>query len=113
MLVAPGSNGVLSLGVHSVRWKPASAACDWDRELVGGARYSRRVSALQKRGSYTPRRVRERRANQLVVGGGVAGLVGVVGLVLAVVGVIGATVPILALVVAAICAFLFRRVVAG
>ena len=71
------------------------------------------MSALQKRGSYTPRRVRERRANQLVVGGGVAGLVGVVGLVLAVVGVIGATVPILALVVAAICAFLFRRVVAG
>jgi hypothetical protein len=96
-----------------VRWKPAPAACDWDREHVGGARYARRVSGLQKRGSYTPRRVRERRANQLVVGGGVAGLVGVVGLVLAVVGVIGATLPILALVVAAICAFLFRRVVAG
>jgi len=38
--------------------------------------------------------------------GGVAGR-GVVGLALAVVGVIGATLPILALVVAAICAFLF------
>jgi hypothetical protein len=67
------------------------------------------VGALQKRGSYTPRRVRERRAYQLVVGGSVAGLVGVVGLVLAVVGVIGATLPIVALVVAAFCAYLFRR----
>jgi hypothetical protein len=57
--------------------------------------------------------VRERRANQLVVGGGVAGSVAVVGLVLAVAGVIGATLPILALVVAAVCAFLFRRVAAG
>jgi hypothetical protein len=71
------------------------------------------MSGLQKRGSYTPRRVRERRANQLVVAGSVAGLVGVIGLVLAIVGVIGATVPILALVLAAICAFLFRRTVSG
>ncbi|MGA2469963.1 MAG: hypothetical protein ABSG64_04660 [Solirubrobacteraceae bacterium] len=69
------------------------------------------MSDLQKRGSYTPRRVRERRAYRLAVGGGVLGLVGVVGLVLAVAGVIGATVPILALVAAAICAVLFRRVV--
>jgi hypothetical protein len=72
----------------------------------------RLVSGLQKRGSYTPRRVRERRANQLVVGGAVTGFIGVVGLVLAVVGVIGATLPILALVATAICAFLFRRVIA-
>ncbi len=71
------------------------------------------MNDLQKRGNYTPRRVRERRAYQLAVGGGVAGLVGVVGLVLSVVGVIGATLPILALVVAAVCVFLFRRVVAG
>lgn len=82
------------------------------RRLAGG-RYAQTVSDLQKRGSYTPRRVRERRAYQLAVGGGVAGAVGVVGLVLAVVGVIGATLPILALVVAAICVFLFRRVIAG
>ena len=61
------------------------------------------MNGLQKRGSYTPRRVRERRAYQLAVGGAVAGVVGVVGLVLSVVGVIGATLPILALVVAAIC----------
>ena len=71
------------------------------------------MTGLQKRGSYTPRRVRERRAYRLAVGGGAAGLVGVVGLALAVVGVIGATLPILALVAAAVCAFLFRRVVAG
>jgi multisubunit Na+/H+ antiporter MnhG subunit len=69
------------------------------------------VNGLQKRGSYTPRRVRERRAYRLAVAGGVAGTVGVVGLALAVVGVIGATLPILALVLAAICAFLFRRLV--
>jgi multisubunit Na+/H+ antiporter MnhG subunit len=55
--------------------------------------------------------VRERRAYRLAVAGGVAGTVGVVGLALAVVGVIGATLPILALVLAAICAFLFRRLV--
>ena len=73
----------------------------------------RALNGLQKRGSYTPRRVRERRAYQLAVGGGVASVVGVVGLVLAVAGVIGATLPVVALVAAAICAYLFRRVVAG
>ena len=78
-----------------------------------GGRYARLVNGLQKRGSYTPRRVRERRAYQLAVGGAVAGVVGVVGLVLSVVGVIGATLPILALVVAAICVYMFRRVVSG
>jgi hypothetical protein len=72
-----------------------------------------RMGDLQKRPSYTPRRVRERRAYRLAVGGGVLGLVGVVGLVLALAGVIGATLPILALVLAAISAFLFRRTVAG
>jgi hypothetical protein len=78
-----------------------------------GERYARRVGALQKRGSYTPRRVRERRAYQLVVGGSVAGLVGVVGLVLAFVGVIGAALPIVALLVTALCVYLFRRQVAS
>jgi len=67
------------------------------------------VANLQKRGDYTPRRVRERRAYQLVVTGTVAGLVGVLGVVLAVIGVIGATLPIVALIVAVICAVLFRR----
>jgi hypothetical protein len=37
----------------------------------------------------------------------------VIGIVLAVVGVIGATLPILALALAAVSAFLFRRTIAG
>jgi hypothetical protein len=69
------------------------------------------VSDLERRGSYTPRRTREQRAYTLTVVGGIAGLVGVVGFVLAVVGVIGIGLPILALLVAAVCAFLFRRAV--
>jgi hypothetical protein len=71
------------------------------------------VSNLEKRGSYTPKRVREQRAYRLVVVGGVAGAVGVVSLVLAVVGAIGATLPIVAIIVAVICAVLFQRTVAG
>jgi multisubunit Na+/H+ antiporter MnhG subunit len=67
------------------------------------------VANLEKRPSYTPRRVRERRAYQLLVASGVAGTVGVVGLVLAVAGVVGAGFPIIALIVAAICAVMFRR----
>jgi multisubunit Na+/H+ antiporter MnhG subunit len=69
------------------------------------------VANLEKRGGYTPRRARERRAYQLVVAGTAAGVVGVVGVVLAVIGVIGATLPIVALIVAAICAVLFRRMI--
>jgi hypothetical protein len=69
------------------------------------------VNDLQKRGSYTPRRVKERRALQLVVAGSVAGLVGAVGLILAIAGVIGLALPIMALVVVAICVYLFRRTV--
>lgn len=69
------------------------------------------MADLQKRGSYTPRRARERRAYQLVVAGSVAGAVGVVGLVLAVVGVIGSGLPVIALIVAVICAVMFRRTI--
>ncbi len=67
------------------------------------------MADLQKRGSYTPRRVRERRAYRLAVVGGTAGLIGVVGLVLAVVGVTSAGWPVLALIIAAVCLVLFRR----
>jgi predicted RND superfamily exporter protein len=67
------------------------------------------MADLQKRGNYTPRRAREQRAYRLAVGGAVSGAVGVVSLVLAVAGVIGATLPILALIVAALCAFGFMR----
>ncbi len=69
------------------------------------------MSELERRGSYTPRRVREQRAFTLTVVGGVAGLAGVVGFALAVFGVIGVGLPILALLVAAACAFLFKRTV--
>ena len=69
------------------------------------------MANLEKRGSYTPRRVRERRAYQLLVTGGITGAIGVVGLVLAVAGAIGAGWPIIALVIAAICLTLFRRTV--
>jgi hypothetical protein len=71
------------------------------------------MSDVQRRGSYTPRRVRERRLYRYAIGGFVTGVIGVVGLVLTAVGVIGATLPILALLVAAFCGFMARRVVAG
>ena len=69
------------------------------------------VADIEKRGSYTPRHVREKRAYQLVVTGSVAGGVFVVSLVLSIVGVIGATLPVLSLIVAIICVFLFMRAV--
>ena len=69
------------------------------------------MADIQKRGSYTPRRAREKRAYQLVVVGSAAGLVGVVGIVLAAVAGTSAGIPIIALIVAAICAVMFRRMV--
>jgi hypothetical protein len=77
-------------------------------EPYGTLRY---VADIQKRGSYTPRRAREKRAYQLVVVGGVAGVVGVVGIVLAAIGTVGAGIPIVALIVAALCVVMFRRMV--
>jgi hypothetical protein len=62
-------------------------------------------------GGSPSRRSREQRAYRLVVAGGAAGAVAVVGLVLAIVGVISFAIPVLALVVAVICLFLFRRAV--
>ncbi|MBV9818496.1 MAG: hypothetical protein JOZ07_09130 [Solirubrobacterales bacterium] len=67
------------------------------------------MSNLDRRGGYTPRRVREQRAYRLAVVGAGAGGLGVIGLVLAVVGVVGAGIPILLLIVAALCAFGFMR----
>ena len=72
-----------------------------------------RVSDLERRGSYTPRRAREQRAYRLAVVGGIAGTVGAVGLALAIFGVVGAGLPILALIIAAVCGFLFRRTVSS
>lgn len=69
------------------------------------------MADIQKRGNYTPRHVRERRAYQLVVTGGVAGAVGVVTLVLAIIGAVGYTLPVVSIIVAVICAVMFRRMV--
>ncbi len=69
------------------------------------------MANLQKRGNYTPRRAREQRAYRLVLAGGTAGVVGVVGIVLSVAGVIGAALPIIALIIAALCAFGFMATV--
>ena len=80
----------------------------WCSAKGGTLRYADAVSNLEKRGSYTPRRQRERRAYRLVVTGGVAGTVGVVGLVLAAVGAIGYGIPVIALIVAALCVAMFR-----
>ena len=71
------------------------------------------MANLEKRGSYTPRRVREKRAYQLVVAGGAASVVFVASLVLSIVGLIGATLPVISLIVAVICAVLFRSMVRG
>ena len=54
---------------------------------------------------------REQRAYRLVVAGGTAAAVAVVGVVLAAIGVFGLGVPIIAAIIAAACALLFRRTV--
>jgi hypothetical protein len=67
------------------------------------------MSNLDRRGGYTPRKARERRAYRLAMVGAGSGGLGVITLVLAVVGVIGATLPIILLIVAAVCAYGFMR----
>ena len=70
------------------------------------------MSDLSRRpGNRLSRRTKVDRGYQLVVAGGTAGAVAVVTGILAVVGVLGWTLPLLALVVAIVCALLFRRTV--
>jgi putative flippase GtrA len=72
------------------------------------------MSGLSPRASgRLSRRQREERAYRLVVVGGVAAVVAVIGVVLAALGVVGDGVPLLAIVVAAICGLLFRRTASG
>ena len=70
------------------------------------------MSDLERRGGSRPsRKQRADRAYQLVLATGAFGLIGVVGIILAIVDIIGAGLPILALVIAAICFVLLRRTV--
>jgi len=57
------------------------------------------------------RRSREQKAYRLVVAGGTAGVVALVGFVLAAVGIFSFAVPFLALIVAVVCALMFRSTV--
>ena len=65
----------------------------------------------RRRGSRPSRKQREQRAYRLVLAGGTLGILGVVGLVLAILTSFGAGLPILALILAAVCLWLFRRTV--
>lgn len=62
-------------------------------------------------GNRLTRSQREQRAFRLIQTGGVAAAVAVVTGILALVGVIGSGLPLLAVVIAVICALLFRRTV--
>ena len=63
---------------------------------------------LERTPSRTPRRVRERRAYQLVLATGALSAVAVVGFLLAIFGVIGAGLPLLAAVLAVVCGLVLR-----
>jgi hypothetical protein len=65
------------------------------------------------RGSGGPpsRRDREQRAFRLVLTGGAAGVITVVTFVLALAGVMGFGIPVIAAIVAVVCALLLRRTV--
>ena len=67
------------------------------------------MANIERSGGRLTRRQREQRAYQLTIATGVLTVVGVVGIVLAVVGVIGGGLPVIALVLAAVCFFLLRR----
>jgi hypothetical protein len=83
---------------------------------LGGPRsasyHARAMSDLSPRSANRPsRQARQQRAYRLATTGGAAGVVFVVGVVLAIVGIVGAWLPILALLVAIACGFMFRRTV--
>jgi uncharacterized membrane protein len=69
------------------------------------------MSDVAKRPTRTPRRVREKRANQLALVGVVSGLIAVVGFLLALFTGFSWGIVFLAAIVAAVCAVLFRRMV--
>jgi len=65
----------------------------------------------RRRSSGLTRKQREQRAYRLVLATGTFGLIGAAGIILAFVGIIGAGLPILSLIIAAICFVLLRRTV--
>ena len=70
------------------------------------------MSDLERRsGSRPSRRQRERRAYTLVLAGGAFGLIFVVGTLLAIFTSFGWSIPIIAAILAVVCALLFRRTV--
>ena len=69
------------------------------------------VGLTPSSGGPPSRRSRERRAYQLVLVGGTAGVIALVGFILAAVGVVGFGIPFLAAIVAVVCALIFRRTV--
>jgi ABC-type bacteriocin/lantibiotic exporter with double-glycine peptidase domain len=70
------------------------------------------MSDLERRsGSRPSRRQREQRAYNLVLAGGTLAIVFVVTTLLAILGVMGWSIPILAAILAVVCALLFRRTV--
>ena len=70
------------------------------------------MSDLERRtGSRPSRRQRERRAYNLVVVGGALSLVFVVGTLLAILTSFSWSIPVLAAILAVVCAILFRRTV--
>ena len=69
------------------------------------------MADMTRRPDRTPRRTREQRAYRLVVAGGTASAVAVVTFVLAIFGIGSFGIPVIAAIVAAVCFFLFRRMV--
>ena len=67
------------------------------------------MSDIVKRPNRTPRRVREKRALQLITVGGIAATIAVVGFLLALFTSFGMGIPLLAAIVAAVCAVMFKR----
>ena len=67
------------------------------------------MSDIAKRPNRTPRRVREKRALQLITVGGIAATVAVVGFLLVLFFGFGMGIPLLAAIVAVVCALMFRR----
>jgi putative flippase GtrA len=67
------------------------------------------MSDIAKRPNRTPRRVREKRALQLITVGGIAATIAVVGFLLALLTSFPTGIPILAAIVAGLCAVMFNR----